>query len=74
MERRGLVIREECADDARGSMVRLTEAGRVAVEDAAPEHSEAIRRCFVDVLSREDVAALARILARLQANLADSQT
>ncbi|WP_371601214.1 MarR family winged helix-turn-helix transcriptional regulator [Streptomyces sp. NBC_00564] len=25
MEKRGLVTREACADDARGSMVRLTE-------------------------------------------------
>jgi leucyl-tRNA synthetase len=35
MEKRGLVTREECASDARGSMVRLTDAGRAAVEAAA---------------------------------------
>jgi MarR family protein len=27
MEKRGLVAREECSEDARGSMVRLTDAG-----------------------------------------------
>ncbi|MEY2444356.1 MAG: hypothetical protein QOE00_936, partial [Ilumatobacteraceae bacterium] len=38
MEKRGLVVREECADDARGLMVRLTDAGRKAIEGAAPQH------------------------------------
>src|SRR5260370_42097367 len=41
MEKRGLVAREECSEDARGSMVRLTGAGRAAVEGLAPEHSAA---------------------------------
>ena len=31
MEKRGLVAREDCVDDARGSMVRLTSAGRAAI-------------------------------------------
>ena len=35
MERRGLVAREECSEDGRGSMVRLTDAGRSAIEGAA---------------------------------------
>ena len=38
MERRGLVAREECSEDGRGSMVRLTDTGRAAIEGAAPEH------------------------------------
>jgi DNA-binding MarR family transcriptional regulator len=69
MEKRGLVTREECSEDARGSMVRLTDAGRAAVEDAAPEHSEAIRRYFFDPLSREELATLAVMLSRLLDNL-----
>src|SRR5207245_10834872 len=40
MERRGLVARAECAEDARGLMVRLTKAGRRASEEAAPRQAE----------------------------------
>ena len=73
MEKRGLVTREECSEDARGSMVRLSDAGRAAVEDAAPEHSEALRRYFFDPLSNEDLAALDGILGRLLDNLTDEE-
>ena len=73
MERRGLVTREECAEDARGSMVRLTDAGRAAVEGAAPEHSEAIRRYFFNPLSRDELATLGVLLGRLLDNLGQRQ-
>src|SRR3989442_14557272 len=36
MEKRGLVAREECAEDGRGAMVRVTVAGRAAIEGVAP--------------------------------------
>ena len=41
MEGRGLVVREECEEDARGSMVRLTAAGREAVDDADEQSKQA---------------------------------
>jgi DNA-binding MarR family transcriptional regulator len=69
MERRGLVVREECSEDARGSMVRLSDTGRAAVEDAAPEHSEAIRRYFFNPLSRAELETLSVVLHRLLVNL-----
>ena len=69
MERRSLVAREECADDARGSMVRLTDTGRTAVEGAAPEHSHAIRQYFFDVLSGEELKTLSVVFDRLLDNL-----
>jgi DNA-binding MarR family transcriptional regulator len=65
MEKRGLVVREECPEDARGSMVRLTDAGRAAVEAAAPQHVEVVRRCFFDHLDREDLRTLGELLDRL---------
>lgn len=70
MERRGLVAREDCADDARGSMVRLTEAGRAALEAAAPEHVETVRRYFFDPLTREEVETLGGLFDRMLARLA----
>lgn len=72
MEQRGLVVREECADDGRGAFVVLTPAGRLAIEAAAPAHVETVRRLVFDGLSREDVDAMGRaadeVLSRIDAD------
>lgn len=73
MERRGLVVREECLEDARGSMVRLTDAGRRAIEAAAPAHVEMVHRYVFDVVSDEELAVLGTVFDRLLANLAGEQ-
>jgi DNA-binding MarR family transcriptional regulator len=70
MEKRGLVVREPCADDARGSMIRVTAEGRAAIEAAAPEHVETVRRHFFDPLTREEVETLGALLARVLDSLA----
>ena len=70
MEKRGLVAREECAEDGRGAMVRLTDAGRAAIEGAAPGHVAATRRYFFDLLSNEEVDVLTAVFDRVLANLA----
>jgi DNA-binding MarR family transcriptional regulator len=70
MEKRRLVVREECEEDARGSMVRLTDAGRATVDGVAPEHSEAIRRYFFDALSKDELETFATVVDRLRDNLA----
>jgi DNA-binding MarR family transcriptional regulator len=75
MQRRGLVSREECSDDARGAYVVLTDTGRRAIRAAAPGHIDAVRRFFLDQLTPELVDALetlsTRVLQRLDA--ADDQ-
>ncbi|MGW5266164.1 MarR family winged helix-turn-helix transcriptional regulator [Microbispora sp. NPDC004025] len=63
MERRGLVRREECADDGRGAFVVITEEGRRAITAAAPGHVETVRGLFFDGLTRDQVAALERLAA-----------
>ena len=72
MEKRGLVAREECGEDARGSMIRLTDAGRAAIVAAAPAHVAAVREHFFDVLTDAELdvigPALERVLARLPEN------
>jgi DNA-binding MarR family transcriptional regulator len=73
MEKRDLVAREECEEDARGSMVRLTGAGRAAVEGVAPEHSEAVRRYFFSALSSDELDTLAVVFDRLLENLRAEQ-
>lgn len=70
MEQRGLVTREDCPDDARGSMIRLTPAGRSAIEAAAPNHVAEVRRLFIDQLSDDEIDALTALFDRLLSGLA----
>jgi DNA-binding MarR family transcriptional regulator len=73
MEHRGLVTREPCPGDARGSIVRLTPAGRSAIEAAAPNHVATVRRFFLDPLSDDERDTLATLFDRLLAGLADTE-
>ncbi|MGC4849129.1 MarR family winged helix-turn-helix transcriptional regulator [Micromonospora sp. DT15] len=65
MQQRGLVTREECADDARGSVVVLTPAGRQAIESAAPGHVAAVRRHLIDLLTPAEIDALGALTHRV---------
>jgi DNA-binding MarR family transcriptional regulator len=71
MQRRGLVARQECPDDARGAFVVLTDDGRRAIEGAAPGHVQAVRELVFDGLDAAQVEALAAVtegvLARIDA-------
>ncbi len=69
MQRRGLVEREECLDDARGAFVVLTEAGRSAIEQAAPDHVALVRDLVFDRLSDDEVRHLGAILTVLREQL-----
>jgi DNA-binding MarR family transcriptional regulator len=69
MEKRGLVCREDCASDARGSMVRLTAIGRKAIAAASPDHVDAVRGYFFDHLTVEEQAQLATLLDRIATNI-----
>ncbi|MEU4604059.1 MarR family winged helix-turn-helix transcriptional regulator [Kribbella sp. NPDC023972] len=69
MEKRGLVCREECVSDARGSMVRLTDIGRKAIEAAAPDHVDAVRTYFFDQLTPAEQAQLSAVFDRILGNI-----
>jgi DNA-binding MarR family transcriptional regulator len=69
MEKRGLVVREECEEDARGLTVRLTEAGRRAIEGAAPGHAECVQRTFFDLISNKELKTLGAVFDRVIDNL-----
>lgn len=69
MERRGLVARQDCPSDGRGAVLTLTEAGWQAIRDAAPGHVESVRRHFVDLLTSEQIQALAEISETVLAHL-----
>jgi DNA-binding MarR family transcriptional regulator len=69
MEKRGLVIREECSEDARGSMVRITDVGRAAIVAAAPAHVVAVRRHFFDHIDDAELDVLGAALNRVVESL-----
>lgn len=69
MATRGLVTKEACPTDARGSYVVLTGAGRAAIEAAAPAHVAAVRRYFLDALDTDQIAALTDIAETVLAHL-----
>ena len=51
MENRGLVRRDNCEGDKRGTFAVLTADGMSAIEQVAPDHVENVRRHFIDRLS-----------------------
>ena len=61
LERAGWVRRETCPTDRRGCYASLTDAGRAALDAAAPAHAEAVRAHLVDELTPEQVAQLGEI-------------
>jgi len=70
MEGRGLVAREECADDGRGAFVVLTASGRDAIARAAPGHVRTVREVVFDSLTDEELDHLERFTTRVNARLA----
>ncbi|MFI6291440.1 MarR family winged helix-turn-helix transcriptional regulator [Nonomuraea sp. NPDC050790] len=69
MEKRGLISREDCADDSRGSEIVLTKDGAAAFRAATAPHALAIKEHFADALSPERFAALGDVLADLRRHL-----
>ena len=69
LEKAGLVVRAPSPDDERGTTVTITDAGRALVTDVLPGHVEVVRELLVEPLSREDVAALAGLLAPVRAHM-----
>lgn len=65
MASRGLVEKLECPTDRRGMMVKLTDKGRQALEDAAPGHVTAVRELYLDRITPEERDVLARVYGRL---------
>jgi DNA-binding MarR family transcriptional regulator len=71
MEQRGLVRRVPCTTDNRSTWVTITAAGRRAIGKAAPRHVEHVRQAFFDVLTPEQIDALAEISEAVLANLGE---
>jgi DNA-binding MarR family transcriptional regulator len=69
MEQRGLVQRDDCRTDGRGTAISLTPEGAHAFRRASAPHLRAIKRHFADALTAEQIDALSEILDSLRRHL-----
>ena len=65
MEGEGLLARESCVSDARGSNARLTGTGRAKLAAARLTHLSGVRRRFVDHLSEAELETLGSCWERM---------
>ena len=65
LEERGWVRRERAADDGRGNLAVLTDAGWDVVRTVAPGHVDAVRTAFFEPLTDEQTRALGEVLETL---------
>lgn len=72
MARRGLVSRERCPTDSRGSYVVLTGSGWETIRRAAPRHVEHVRHAFVEALGPEQLEELGALCQILIDHLGDT--
>ncbi|MGH2552034.1 MAG: MarR family winged helix-turn-helix transcriptional regulator [Thermomicrobiales bacterium] len=69
MEARGLVAREACETDQRGSFAVLTPLGRGTIEEAAPLHVAHVRELYIDRLTTAQLEAMVEIAAAVTSGL-----
>ncbi|MDQ2586507.1 MarR family winged helix-turn-helix transcriptional regulator [Saccharothrix yanglingensis] len=69
LEKEGWVERRACASDRRGSIATLTDEGFAVLREAAPGHVAAVREHLFDVLTPEQLRALASISRAVDAGL-----
>jgi DNA-binding MarR family transcriptional regulator len=62
MQNAGLVVRSASPEDGRGIVCTLTDHGYDILVEAAPVHVNGVRDYLVDLTSREDFAALGRVM------------
>ena len=65
MERAGMVRRESCADDGRGTLAVLTPAGKRALAKARPVHHRGIEQHFARLLNDAEVRAITSGLGKV---------
>jgi DNA-binding MarR family transcriptional regulator len=69
MEKRGLVRRESCPDDRRGSEAVLTGDGLAKLRESAPYHVDSVRERLIDLLDETELATLTAVFERLDRRL-----
>lgn len=74
MEKRGLVVRESCPADRRGSEAVLTAIGLDKLRQSAPHHLVSVRERLIDQLDDTELACLTRVFERLRQHMRDGST
>ncbi|KOG30825.1 MarR family winged helix-turn-helix transcriptional regulator [Streptomyces resistomycificus] len=69
LEKDGLLRREDCRWDKRGSVAALTDEGMTVLEHTAPGHVETVRAALFDRLTDEQVGQLEEICAGIAQGL-----
>ncbi len=69
LTKRGLMTREPCADDGRGSWAVLTQEGWEKIVTAAPDHVESVREHLVDLLTTSEFEELGRLSRKVSEHL-----
>jgi DNA-binding MarR family transcriptional regulator len=65
MEKAGLVCREPCSDDKRGTYAVLTPLGKRELRRSAPTHLRGIDEHFFSKLSEDEIAVIGSAMARV---------
>jgi len=65
LEREGLLTREPCPSDARGTLAVLTDAGLDRLREAWPTHLRGVRQQVLDRLTPAEVEQLAVLMGKL---------
>lgn len=68
MEHAGLVRREACPSDRRGTFAELTGKGLTALRQSAPTHIRGIREHFTSLLTDEEALVIETVMDRIAAS------
>jgi DNA-binding MarR family transcriptional regulator len=65
MERAGLLEREACEEDRRGTYATLTDQGRALLEGATPTYIRGVAEHFGELLADDEIATVAEVMGRI---------
>ena len=65
LEREGLITRQPCPDDARGTLAVLTDAGLARLREAWPTHLRGVEQHVLARLTPDEVVQLGTLLGKI---------
>ena len=71
LERDGLLERDACVDDGRGTFAVLTDKGEALLAEARPTHLDGVRERFLQHFGDDELAVLAGFWERVLPGAAD---